>query len=132
MNIIRIRQRYFPGDQVEVWRLARGAHLSASAARGTGHVDVHRHSAVIDAAQPLDPHQLLPLLSRLTELEEIDLSWCDLDAVPLALFELRELTTLIMSHNRIYEIPAAVTHLTALCELDLRCNNIEVLPLEIT
>ena len=116
---------------VEVRRHASGAHLvqperAGSAAGGVG------GSRDAGGGAPRPRGAVLEWLSALEELEELDLSWCSLDAPPDSLFCLSRLTSLALAHNEIRALPPRLNALSNLRALDVQCNSaLGALPVEI-
>ena len=71
---------------------------------------------------------LPPEISRLTELEILDLSKHQLSKLPPAIGELRSLRRLDLSGNQLIELPPELGNLKSLEFLDLRGNRLTSLP----
>ena len=64
-------------------------------------------------------------------LRELDLSFCDLSAIPEEVWELTELEYLHIHKNHICEISPKIKNLTNLKRFDCRLNNLTAFPVEI-
>ncbi|GBG32250.1 Leucine-rich repeat-containing protein 47 [Hondaea fermentalgiana] len=69
--------------------------------------------------------------TRLTELQELDITSNRIDTLPTAVFEhLPALETLVVARNKIRAIPPEISGLASLRVLDIRENPIETMPFE--
>ncbi len=70
--------------------------------------------------------------SKLTALETIDLSHCNVEEIPEVFFQIHSLKSLILRKNYINKIPKQIANLSKLEVLDVWSNPIESFPEEIT
>ena len=71
------------------------------------------------------------LLKHFVNLRYLDLSFCDLSAIPEEVWELTQLEYLHIQHNNICEISPKIKNLTNLKSFDCRFNNLTTFPVEI-
>jgi hypothetical protein len=73
-----------------------------------------------------------PTIRNLRHLHHLDLRGVNMKMIPSVIWELEQITTLILSDNRIEAIPPSIAQLHNLVELDLQHNHIYFLPQELT
>lgn len=76
-------------------------------------------------------HIKITSVSNLAHLNELDLSFCELDVFPVELIKLEYLDTLILNNNELDSIPKEINKFKSLEYLDLAGNNLKSLPVEI-
>ena len=74
-------------------------------------------------------HRLVPVVSKLTNLEELNIADCEIGGFPADLLGLRNLTGLYAGNNGFKSLPAEFGQLSKLRNLVLRDNELSDLPL---
>jgi len=75
--------------------------------------------------------QLPPKFYQLTNLQYLNLSYCEIDTLPSEIGNLSNLTSLDLGGNQLTTLPPEIGNLSILTSLDLRGNKITTLPPEI-
>ncbi|KAJ1732441.1 hypothetical protein LPJ61_002045 [Coemansia biformis] len=143
----RMRRRLFFADETdspaapeghERWRHAAGgtalAIIREAVEAGDAHVDLsdlNLDTVPDELAELKDLVVLTPSNKLVTDLQ-LTLGTNLLRRFPLAVCELTNLTTLLISHNRIAHLPPEIGNLVNLRELSVAHNRLRSLPLELT
>ena len=72
--------------------------------------------------------ETIAVITQLSSLEELDLSWNSIKRLPKGFSNLKQLKKLTLSNCSLTEIGADITQLSSLEELDLSYNPVEILP----
>ncbi|KAJ2239627.1 hypothetical protein GGH19_004538 [Coemansia sp. RSA 1807] len=137
----RIRRRLFFADgdagptRDPAQRLAAAAAIIREAVEsGDAHVDLSDLDLdeVPDEIAELKHLVVLAPSGALVTDVQVTLGSNSLRGFPLAICELDNLTTLILSHNRITHVPPEIGNLCNLRELSVAHNKVRVLPIELT